>query len=116
MGGTYDVTLYGPEVRPDGVVGSGTLVLRSTSVGVSPVSVGGTWRLQYATDDGTRVEGAGVVRGWFDGVNASLELGREEIADAGYHFGGTVEGDEIRGEWTVEYGVSEGTARFVARR
>lgn len=116
VGGTYDVTLYGPEVRADGAVGTGTLVLRATSTGLRPVSVSGTWRLRFTTDDGTRVDGTGVVRGWFDGASASLELGHEDVADAGYHLSGTVDADEIRGEWTVEYGVSEGTSLFVARR
>ena len=116
VGGTYDVTLYGSEVRADGAVGTGTLVLHSLSEGIRPASFGGTWRLRFVTDDGTRIDDAGIVRGGLDGPSVNLELGHKEIADAGYRLTGTVDGDEIRGGWTIEYGVSEGTALFVARR
>ena len=111
--GAYDLTLYG-----DGrtVVGTGTLVLQVDPLDIEQVPVSGTWQVTRRLPNGIEAAASGTVRGQLMGRGVRLALERPEIADAGYLLDGTLDGDVIRGDWNVEYGVGGAGAPFEARR
>ena len=113
VGGTYDLTLYGDSRA---VVGTGTLTLDVEPLDIDPEPVSGTWQVTRRLPNGIEVEASGTVRGSLMSRGIWLALERPEIADAGYLLDGIVDGDVIRGDWNVEYGIEGAGAPFEARR
>lgn len=76
----------------------------------------GTWSLSRRLPNEIDYAASGPVNGTLMGQEVSLALEVDGVADAGYLLTGTIDRDEIRGEWTVEYGPIGAGAPFEARR
>ena len=116
LSGRYEVTLY------DGgeVVATGTVRLDVDLDAAGSAAISGRWRLDGVRgEDVPGISGEGFLRGTRSGdaVRLSLLVGPKgkPALDIGVGLDGTVEGDEIRGEWGAGFGPGP-VGSFVARR